>query len=57
VLGRLRAAGIVTDVSVELGGPDLPFSVVKVLIPELENPDGKRARRFGSRALSRAFVL
>ncbi len=57
VLGRLRAAGIVTVASVELSGPDLPFSVVKVLIPELESPDGKRARRFGSRALSRAFVL
>ncbi len=54
-LDRLRSAGIATVAAVQLSDPDLPFSVVKVLIPELENPDGKRARRFGTRALSRAF--
>ncbi|MFK0335019.1 YcaO-like family protein [Rhizobium sp. NPDC090275] len=56
-LDRLRAAGITTVATVQLSDPDLPFSVVKVLIPELENPDGKRARRFGNRALSRAFLF
>ncbi|MBO9127095.1 MULTISPECIES: YcaO-like family protein [unclassified Rhizobium] len=54
-LDRLRAASINTVATVKLSAPDLPFVVVKVLIPELENPDGKRARRFGSRALSKAF--
>ncbi|WP_183898838.1 YcaO-like family protein [Rhizobium metallidurans] len=55
-LDALRRAGITTVAALPLGDPDLPFSVVKVFIPQLENPEGKRARRFGSRALSKAFV-
>jgi ribosomal protein S12 methylthiotransferase accessory factor len=55
-LNALRDAGITTVAALALGEPDLPFSVVKVFIPELENPDGKRARRFGSRALSKVFL-
>ncbi|WP_296433449.1 MULTISPECIES: YcaO-like family protein [unclassified Rhizobium] len=54
---KLRAAGIAMVAAVQLSHPDLPFAVVKVLIPDLENPDGKRARRFGNRALSSAFLF
>ncbi len=44
-LDMLRAAGITVVIAVRLSQPDLPFTVVKVLITKLENPDGKRARR------------
>jgi ribosomal protein S12 methylthiotransferase accessory factor YcaO len=40
---------------VRLSEDTLPFSVVKIVIPELENPEGERARRFGTRALARAI--
>ncbi|WP_026283509.1 YcaO-like family protein [Rhizobium sp. 2MFCol3.1] len=55
-LDALRDAGITTVAALTLGEPDLPFSVVKVFVPELENPEGRRKRRFGSRALSKAFL-
>ncbi|THK37756.1 hypothetical protein EHS39_11895 [Ensifer sp. MPMI2T] len=55
VLQRLRDAGIDTVVSVPLLGDGLPFAVVKVFVPELENPEGERKRRFGTRALSWAL--
>jgi ribosomal protein S12 methylthiotransferase accessory factor len=29
--------------------------VVKIFIPDLENPEGNRLRRFGKRALARAI--
>lgn len=38
--------------------PDQPaFSVVKVLIPDLENPEGARRQRYGARALARLTVF
>lgn len=55
VLQRLRDAGIGPVVSVPLLGDGLPFAVVKVFVPELENPEGERKRRFGTRALSWAL--
>lgn len=55
VLDILRNRGIASVVVVRLSDETLPFSVVKVVIPELENPEGERARRFGTRALARAI--
>ncbi|MGF6176375.1 YcaO-like family protein [Ensifer sp. 4252] len=57
VLEALKRAGIATVVAVPLLGEPLPFSVVKIFVPELENPDGARKRRFGARALSRALEI
>ncbi|MBP1886819.1 YcaO-like family protein [Sinorhizobium mexicanum] len=57
VLQRLREAGIGTVISVPLLGDGLPFAVVKVFAPDLENPDGERKRRFGTRALSWALEV
>ncbi|MCA1441454.1 YcaO-like family protein [Ensifer sp. IC4062] len=57
VLQRLRHAGIGPVVSVPLLGAGLPFAVVKVFVPELENPEGERKRRFGTRALSWALEV
>lgn len=56
VLQQLKMAGISTAVAVRLSADDLPFSVVKVFVPDLENPDGERKRRFGPRALSGSLM-
>ncbi len=55
VLTRLRNCGINELFAVDLAPEWLPASVVKVIAPQLENPDGDRHRRFGSRALSKAL--
>ncbi|MBP2444519.1 ribosomal protein S12 methylthiotransferase accessory factor [Rhizobium leguminosarum] len=55
VLDALRSRGIASVITVRLSDDTLPFSVVKVVIPELENPEGERARRFGTRALAKAI--
>jgi YcaO-like protein with predicted kinase domain len=55
VLEALRNKGISSVIAVRLSDDTLPFDVVKVVIPELENPEGPRARRFGTRALARAI--
>ena len=55
VLDSLRSRGIASVVVVRLSDEALPFSVVKTVIPELENPEGERARRFGTRALAKAI--
>jgi YcaO-like protein with predicted kinase domain len=55
VLNRLRAVGVHDVFAVSLSVPDLPFAVVKVLIPGLENPEGARRQRFGSRAIAKAL--
>ena len=44
-------------IAVRLSRPDLPFSVVKVLAPALENPEGNRRQRYGTRALRQALTL
>ena len=53
VIGKLKAVGVKSAIVVHLNPDEDDFSVAKVLVPELENPDGKRKRRFGSRALKR----
>jgi len=55
VLNRLQACGISEIYAVDLTPSWLPVSVTKVLVPELENPDGDRHQRFGNRAISRAL--
>ncbi|RUM07454.1 YcaO-like family protein [Rhizobium chutanense] len=55
VLDALRDKGIASVIAVRLSEDTLPFSVVKVIIPELENPEGERARRFGARALAKGM--
>lgn len=53
VLGRLADARIKTAIALPLLHGDFPFSVVKVFLPQLENPDGLRKRRLGPRAVAR----
>ncbi len=53
----VKKAGVRSVIAVPLSRVDLPFAVVKVLVPDLENPDGERARRFGPRALSKAIFV
>ncbi|KXF75819.1 hypothetical protein ATN84_17825 [Paramesorhizobium deserti] len=55
VLGRLQSAGITSAIALPLTRGEHPFAVCKIFIPELENPDGKRRRRFGPRAISRSL--
>lgn len=55
LLARLRACGIGSVIALRLTPEDLPFSVVKIFIPDLENPEGARLRRFGKRALAQAM--
>lgn len=56
VIERLKAVGVERVIAVPLSPDDLPFSVVKIFVPALEHPEGERARRFGSRALSKAVA-
>ena len=53
VIGKLKAAGVKSAITVHLTPGEDDFSVAKVLVPELESPDGRRKRRFGTRALKR----
>ncbi|SCX32562.1 putative methanogenesis marker protein 1 [Agrobacterium sp. DSM 25558] len=53
VIGKLEDRGIKSVITVHLNPGEDEFSVVKVLVPELENVDGRRKRRFGPRALKR----
>lgn len=55
-LNALRLAGVDTVVALPLSDRTLPFSVVKIFVPALENPEGLRSRRFGNRALSKALM-
>ncbi|WP_310382718.1 YcaO-like family protein [Rhizobium sp. 1399] len=55
LLTRLRAGGIGSVIALPLTPANLPFSVVKIFIPDLENPGGNRLHRFGQRALARAM--
>jgi YcaO-like protein with predicted kinase domain len=54
-LDQLRNAGITSAISVALTDETLPFAVVKMLVPQLENPEGHRKRQFGERAISRSL--
>lgn len=52
LLGELKDAGIMHAIAVHLHPPGLPICVVKVIVPDLESPDGARKHRLGARALS-----
>jgi ribosomal protein S12 methylthiotransferase accessory factor len=52
---RAKGAGITSLLSVTLTEETGPFAVVKILAPQLENPEGNRKRRFGARAISRTL--
>nr|WP_298099038.1 YcaO-like family protein [uncultured Shinella sp.] len=52
-LDKLAACAITPIVAVPLGDAALPISVVKVVVPALENPEGARRHTVGARALSR----
>jgi ribosomal protein S12 methylthiotransferase accessory factor len=52
---HLAVRGISELFCVDLGPEWLPVSVVKVVAPQLENPDGARRMRFGPRALARSL--
>ncbi|WP_307144931.1 YcaO-like family protein [Rhizobium tibeticum] len=54
VLNALREREIAPVIALPLSDRALPFHVVKVFIPGLENPEGARARRFGARAIAKA---
>ncbi|WFR95263.1 YcaO-like family protein [Rhizobium tumorigenes] len=54
-LDGLRRAGIGRAVAVTLSSPEVPITVAKIFVPELENPDGARKRKFGGRAISRVL--
>jgi YcaO-like protein with predicted kinase domain len=56
ILSRLRQAGVRRAISVQLGRRDLPFAVSKILVPDLENPEGARRQRLGPRAISAALM-
>jgi ribosomal protein S12 methylthiotransferase accessory factor len=56
LLAFLAERGSGPMVAVRLSAPDLPFAVVKVLVPHLEQPDGHRRQRFGTRALREALM-
>ncbi|CAN7354226.1 YcaO-like family protein [Rhizobium leguminosarum] len=53
VIRRLTAVGITSVIAVDMNAGEKDFSVMKMLVPQLENLDGRRKRRFGPRALKR----
>jgi ribosomal protein S12 methylthiotransferase accessory factor len=55
VVERLRTKAIPDIYAVDISPDWLPAAVVKVVVPQLENPDGERRQRFGGRAISRAL--
>lgn len=52
-LDTLAAGGIAPIIAVPLDDGTLPISVVKVVVPALESPEGARRHAVGPRALSR----
>lgn len=52
-LEKLTASGIKPVVAVPLGDASLPVSVVRMVVPALESPEGARRHTVGQRALSR----
>ncbi len=52
-LEKLAASGIKPVVAVPLGDASLPVSVVRMVVPALESPEGARRHAVGQRALSR----
>ncbi|WP_205926059.1 YcaO-like family protein [Rhizobium sp. P38BS-XIX] len=56
-IDRLKSAGIGSAMALRLSSGSLPFAVAKILVPQLENPDGSRKRPLGHRAISRSLQL
>lgn len=56
IIKHVVSRGINQLYAIELAPKWLPASVVKVLAPQLEHPDGDRRIRFGSRAMSKSFL-
>jgi ribosomal protein S12 methylthiotransferase accessory factor len=56
ILMNLKRAGVTQAIAVRLSEPTLPFAVVKILVPGLENPEGERRHRFGERAMTASFA-
>lgn len=56
VVRHLAERGVGHLYAIEMAPEWLPASVVKVFAPQLEHPDGDRRIRFGSRAMSKAFL-
>jgi YcaO-like protein with predicted kinase domain len=50
-LDTLKRMELGPIIAVPLSDPAWPFAVAKVLAPQLENAEGRRAQRFGQRAL------
>lgn len=57
LLSMLEERRVSRVLAVDLAPGETRFSVVKLLIPELESPDGNRKRRFGARALPKMMVF
>jgi ribosomal protein S12 methylthiotransferase accessory factor len=55
VVERLQTKGIPDIYALDISPNWLPAAVVKVVVPQLENPEGERRQRFGGRAISRAL--
>ncbi|OLP59302.1 hypothetical protein BJF93_04190 [Xaviernesmea oryzae] len=55
IVAHLAACRIGPIIAVTLSGPHLPFAVVKMIVPGLENPEGLRRQRHGLRALQAAL--
>lgn len=55
ILGRLQAQGITEIYAVDITPQWLPVFVAKLLVPQLENPEGERRQRYGNRALNKVF--
>lgn len=57
VVQRLQGHGIGRIIAVRMNPGEERFSVMKMIVPGLEHPEGRRQRRFGARALSRLTVF
>lgn len=55
ILERLSAVGVADVIRVVLSEATLPFAVVKVVVPGLENPEGARRQRIGARGVAKAI--
>nr|WP_316653857.1 YcaO-like family protein [uncultured Gellertiella sp.] len=55
-LDALKRTGCGLICSVAMSAPDWPFAVEKVLVPDLENPEGNRLRPYGLRALRQVLA-
>lgn len=53
VISKLKKVGIDAAIVIDMNPDEPEFSVAKVLVPGLENPDGRRRQRIGSRAMKK----